>query len=104
VLVKRLKETKARLVWASTTPIPDDPSQKQTAASIIERNQAAAEVMQRHNIPVDDLFADTAPHVSEYQLPPPNVHFKEAGYDFLGQQVAAAILAQLEGARRSGAR
>ena len=33
----------AKLVWASTTPIPDDPSQKQTAASIIERNRVAAE-------------------------------------------------------------
>ena len=103
-LVARMQQTGAKLVWASTTPIPDDPSQKQTAASIAERNRAAAEVMKRHDIPVDDLYVAVAPHVSEYQLPPPNVHFKEEGYNFLGQQVAAAILAQLEGAKKSGGR
>lgn len=104
LLIERMQKTGAKLIWASTTPIPDDPTQKQTAASVIERNLAAAEVMKRHNIPVDDLFAAVAPHVTEYQLPPPNVHFKEAGYDFLGRQVAAAILAQLDGARKPGAR
>ena len=41
-LVERMKKTGAKLVWASTTPIPDDPAKKQTAASIVERNKAAA--------------------------------------------------------------
>jgi lysophospholipase L1-like esterase len=101
-LIARLHETGAKLVWASTTPIPDDPAQKQTAASIVERNQVAATLMKKHQIAVDDLFAAISPHVAEYQLPPPNVHFKETGYEFLGRQVAAAILAQLGPAAKSG--
>ena len=84
-----------RLVWASTTPIPDDPAQKQTAASIVERNRAAAAIMQRHGIPVDDIFSAVSPRVDELRLPPPNVHFTEAGYEFLGRQVAASLLGQL---------
>lgn len=94
-LVARLQRTGAKLIWASTTPIPDDPAQKQTAASIVERNQAAAEVMKRQGIPVTDLFTAISPQVGELRLPPPNVHFKESGYDFLGQRVAAGIASRL---------
>ena len=93
-IIARLEKTGAKLVWASTTPIPDDPKQKQTAASIIDRNQAAAAIMKQHNIPVDDLFAAITPHLGEYQRPN-DVHFKDEGYDFLGQQVAKAISEQL---------
>lgn len=44
-LIERMKKTGAKIVWASTTPIPDNPAVKQTAASIVERNQVAAEIM-----------------------------------------------------------
>ena len=97
--IERLQKTGAKLVWANTTPIPDDPAQKQTAASIVEHNQVAAEIMKEHQIPVDDLFGAVTPHLGEYQLPN-NVHFKETGYDFLGQQVAAAISAQLGSSKK----
>jgi hypothetical protein len=61
-LVDRMKKTGAELVWASTTPIPDDPANKQTAASIVERNEAAAQIMQKHGIAIDDLFTAVTPH------------------------------------------
>jgi lysophospholipase L1-like esterase len=89
-LVERMKKTGARLIWASTTPIPDDPAKKQTAASIIERNRAAAEVMARHGVASDDLFTAITPHLAEMQNPK-DVHFNAKGYDFLGQTVAASI-------------
>ena len=38
-------QTGAKLIWASTTPIPDDPAKKQSAVSIVERNTAAAALM-----------------------------------------------------------
>ena len=81
-------------MWASTTPIPDNPAQKQTAASIFERNEIALGVMKRRGIPVDDLFAAITPRLQELQNPN-DVHFKPDGYEFLGAQVAAAIRAQL---------
>ena len=89
-LIERMKKTGAKLVWATTTPIPDNPAQKQTAASIVERNQAALEVMKRHGIAIDDLFAAITPRLAELQNPH-DVHFTGPGYDFLGQQVAASI-------------
>jgi len=93
-IAERLQKTGAKVVWASTTPIPDNPAQKQTAASIVERNDAASVLMKRRGIPMDDLFAAITPRLAELQNPN-DVHFKPEGYDFLGAQVAAAIRAQL---------
>ena len=89
-LVQRMKQTGAKLVWATTTPIPDIPERKQTAASIVERNQVAAEIMTQYGVATDDLFAAVTPHLAEMQNPS-DVHFNSTGYDFLGRQVAASI-------------
>lgn len=94
-IVGRLEKTGAKLIWASTTPIPDNPAQKQTAASIVEKNALAAEVMKKHGIPTDDLFAAITPHLAKLQNPN-DVHFSGAGYDFLGAQVGEAILGQIK--------
>lgn len=91
-LIVRMEKTGAKLIWASTTPIPDDLPKKQTAASIVERNTAAAEVMKKHGIAIDDLFTAITPQLGTLQNPN-DVHFNAQGYEFLGQQVAAAITA-----------
>ena len=93
-IVARLKATGAKLIWVATTPIPDDAAKKQTAASIVERNAAAAAVMARHGIPAADLFAAVTPQLATLQNPN-DVHFNAAGYEFLGRQVAAAIAERL---------
>ena len=92
-IVTRLQATGARLIWASTTPIPDDPAKKQTAASIVERNTAAAGLMAKHGIAINDLFTAITPRLAELQNPN-DVHFNTAGYDFLGARVAEAVLKQ----------
>jgi lysophospholipase L1-like esterase len=97
-IVARLQATGAKLVWVATTPIPDDAAKKQTAASIVERNAAAAAVMARHGIPTADLFAAVTPQLATLQNKN-DVHFNAAGYDFLGRQVAAAIAARLPAAK-----
>ena len=94
-IVAQLQQTGAKLIWTSTTPIPDNPAQKQTAASIVEKNALAAEVMKKHGIPTDDLFAAMTPRLAEFQ-PPLDVHFTGAGYDFLGATVGEAILSRLK--------
>jgi lysophospholipase L1-like esterase len=94
-LVDRMEKTGTKLVWASTTPIPDAPSKKQTAASIVERNEAAAAIMAKHNIAIDDLFTAVTPHLERLQNPN-DVHFNAAGYEFLGKQVAESIQAALK--------
>jgi lysophospholipase L1-like esterase len=94
-IVERLEKTGAKLIWATTTPIPDAPAQNQTAASIVERNAAATAIMEKHGVAIDDLFGFITPRLAEAQLPN-DVHFKAEGYDLLGQQVAESIRAALK--------
>lgn len=82
-LIERMKKTGAKLIWATTTPIPDDPSKKLSAASIVERNKAAVELMKKHGVATDDLFAAITPHLAAMQIPNDG-HFNAKGYDFLG--------------------
>ncbi|MEA3213729.1 MAG: hypothetical protein QOE70_6786 [Chthoniobacter sp.] len=94
-IVTRLEKTGAKLIWASTTPIPTDETKKQTAESIVERNAVAARLMQKHGIAIDDLFTFITPHLATAQNPN-DVHFTGPGYQMLGQQVADSISRALE--------
>ena len=93
-LVERMKKTGAKLVWASTTPIPEDAGKNQKAESIVERNTAAASIMQKHNVVIDDLFGAVTPHLAKLQNPN-DVHFNAEGYEFLGKQVATVLETQI---------
>ena len=88
-LVERMKRTGATLIWASTTPLPDVPG-KYTAASVIERNAAAARVMAAHQIAIDDLFGAISPRLGELQNPS-DCHLNGPGNAFLGETVARFI-------------
>lgn len=95
-IVERLKKTGAKLIWASSTPIPPDTNDgPSAAAAMVERNAIAARLMSKHGVAIDDLFTQITPHLAEVQNPK-DVHFKEAGYQRLGKQVAASIEAALE--------
>jgi len=94
-IVDRLAATGAKLVWATTTPIPDVPAKGYMAESIVERNAVAAELMKAKGVAVNDLFKAVSPHVAEYRLPE-DVHFNPAGYDFLAARVAEVIWLELE--------
>jgi len=58
----------------------------------VEWNAAAAAIMEKHGVAIDDLFAFITPRLAEAQLPN-DVHFKAEGYDLLGRQVAESIRA-----------
>jgi lysophospholipase L1-like esterase len=88
--LERIEKTGAKIVWASTTPIPDDPAKKQSAASIVEWNAAAEVLIKKRGHAVNDLFSKVTPKLDTLQNPK-DVHFTAAGYDFLGAQVAEAL-------------
>jgi hypothetical protein len=88
-LVERLKKTNARLIWCSTTPVPEGAAGR-VADEAVEFNKAAAKVMMEHSIETNDLHAFALPQLSSIQLPK-NVHFTPGGYKVLSAQVAEAI-------------
>ncbi len=90
-LVGRLKKTGARLIWASSTPIPADWKEgPEMKTALEEKNAIAARVMKKHGVEIDDLFTFITPHLSETQNPK-DVHFNGPGYNMLGKQVAKNI-------------
>lgn len=90
-IVTRLKTTGARVIWASTTPIPPDTKDGPAAtAAIEEKNRIAAQVATNHQLATDDLFAFVTPHLGKVQNPK-DVHFTGEGYELLGKQVAESV-------------
>lgn len=98
-LVQRLKKTKAVLIWASTTPVPEgklNPPRKDQ--DVLAYNAVARSIMTKHNVVINDLYAFAKPRLAELQLPA-NVHFKPAGSDALAERVAGCTMATLNRAR-----
>ncbi len=90
-LVATLKKTGAKLIWATTTPIPEgelNPSRK--FGQVKEYNEIAAKVMAENGVAVDDLNAHITPQLATMQNPR-DVHYTSAGSEYLGKQVAAEI-------------
>jgi len=93
-LVERLKKTNARLIWCSTTPVPEGAAGR-VADEAVEFNKVAAKVMMEHGITVNDLHAFALPQLNSIQLPK-NVHFTPEGSKVLAKQVASTIEAALK--------
>ncbi len=93
-IVKRLKQTRAKLIFATTTPVPDGAAGR--IKSDVERyNRAALAITKRYGVRVNDLYAFALPRLRSIQQPS-NVHFTEQGSRLLAQQVANSIRAALK--------
>lgn len=94
-LVATMKATGAKLIWASTTPIPEgELNPKRTFGKVPEYNQIAARVMKENDIPIDDLNAWMTPRFEEFHKKQ-DLHYSEEGSAYLAQKVAEEILKAL---------
>ncbi|MGE0378219.1 MAG: SGNH/GDSL hydrolase family protein [Planctomycetaceae bacterium] len=88
-LVTRLEQTGAKLIWRSTTPVPEG-AVGRIPGDEVRYNAIAAAIMQERGIPIDDQYAFAQPRLEEIQLPA-NVHFTNAGSRALAEQAVKAI-------------
>jgi acyl-CoA thioesterase-1 len=90
-IVAKLKASGAKLIYATTTPVPEGKmSPHRDPADVVAYNRIALAIMEENGIPVDDLYAAVLPKLAELQQPS-NVHFKPAGSEFLAAQVVASL-------------
>lgn len=90
-LIARMKQTGAKILFATTTPVPPDTKDgPEIVTQIAEKNAIATRVMLNHGVGVNDLHAFLAPQL-EGIANPKDVHFNAKGYELMGQQVAKAI-------------
>ncbi|HEX5790282.1 MAG TPA: SGNH/GDSL hydrolase family protein, partial [Luteolibacter sp.] len=88
-----LKKTGAKLIWCSTTPVPEGEDGRKVGDDLIY-NKIAKEVMDANGIPIDDLHAHALKKLPGIALKPGDVHFTDAGSEYLAEQVVASILQQ----------
>jgi acyl-CoA thioesterase-1 len=88
-LIARLVETGAKVIFATTTPVPEG-SAGRMAGDELGYNQAARDIMVEAKVPINDLHATAQAQLEKIQLPK-NVHFTPEGSRMLGMQVAAEI-------------
>jgi acyl-CoA thioesterase-1 len=95
-IAARLKETGAKVIFATTTPVPEGKvSPVRRPEDVARYNEAAMRVMKEMGIEVNDLYEVALPKLKEIQRPV-NVHFTETGYAVLGERVAARMERALE--------
>jgi acyl-CoA thioesterase-1 len=90
-MVKIMKGTGAKLIFATTTPVPEgktNPPRKNE--DVIAYNKVAMGFMKDNEIAINDLYAYALPQLDKIQQPV-NVHFTEKGSQVLAERVAAAI-------------
>lgn len=90
-LVIRLKQTGAKLIWCSTTPLPPGvlkPLRK--PGDDIAYNIAARRIMEKHSVTINDLYAFALPRMAEIQQAA-NVHYSREGSGRLAKAVAFSI-------------
>ncbi len=90
-IVKKLKETGAQLIFATTTPVPPGGVKPHRDVEDPERyNAIARKVMKENDIQVNDLCGFAQKRLKEIQQPV-NVHFTRDGSRALAGQVAEHI-------------
>jgi hypothetical protein len=94
-LVVRLKKTGARLIFATTTYVPEGEAGR-FAKDVKIYNEVALKIMKRHNILVNDLGEGSQVIHEKYGLPDGNVHYTAKGSELLAEPVVKYITKNLQ--------
>lgn len=95
-LVAKLKATGAKVIFATSTPIPPSPLMgNRSFGSETEYNAIATKVMNDSGVQVNDLHTYMLPRFKEFQIAN-DLHYQPDGSEFLAKRVAEVITAALE--------
>lgn len=95
-IVGKLKQTNAKLIFATTTPVPEGGVKPHRAPADVEKyNDVARKIMKENDIEVNDLYSAIEPKLKTMQRPV-DVHFSPEGSKFLADKVVKALEAALK--------
>ena len=94
-LVELLCKRARKLVWGSTTYVPEGEAGR-FQGDEVRYNAIAEEIMKRRGIPINDLHALTSSFGPEMFWRPCDVHYSEAGNVKIAEQVAQVIEQQAQ--------
>ena len=91
----KTKYPKAKLIFATTTPVPANAKGRYEGDSL-KFNKAAMEVLAKYpDIAINDLYAFSFSHLEEGAQRPGNVHYTKLGSTELGKRVAQIVAENL---------
>jgi acyl-CoA thioesterase-1 len=94
-LVADLKKTGAKVIFATTTPVPEGKlTPQRTFGDVAVYNDIALKVMKENDVAIDDLHAVITPTLAQHQNKA-DVHFNTEGSATLGKAVVKSINAAL---------
>jgi lysophospholipase L1-like esterase len=101
-IIERIrKETKATVVFGTTTPIIDKLHSERKAgfdrfeADVQKYNVAAVSVMKQAGVPIDDLHTLVESRGRDKVMGPDGTHYTQEGYEILAAAVTDSILRSL---------
>ena len=89
-IITCLKKTNAKLIWCTTTPVPEFEEGRKTGDEI-KYNEIAGKIMKEHGIVINDLHSHALLKLPEIQKKKGDVHFTSQGYAYLAEKVAHEI-------------
>lgn len=89
-IVRRLRGTGAKLVWATTTVVPEHEAGRRVGDDS-KYNSVAARVMKRHAVTINDLNQISRTFDADQMKGVGDVHFTTKGYQQLASQVVRSI-------------
>ena len=94
-ITAKLKATGAKLIFATTTPVPQGGvSPFRDPADVVRYNAIAAKIMQEHDASINDLYKFAESRLAKIQRPA-NVHFTSEGSKALADEAVRHIRAAL---------
>ncbi len=95
-IIESILASGATPLFATTTPVPEGKVRPHRDPADVDRyNQIGRQIMQKHQIGIDDLNAFAASRLADIQRPV-NVHFTPEGSKALGDKVTESIRGALE--------
>lgn len=87
---------KAKLIFATTTAVPDEGADGRIAGDSVIYNTAAKEVLANYpSIQINDLYTFTKPSAKDWYIKPHNVHYNGLGKTAQGKEVSKIIAKKL---------
>lgn len=93
-LVSRLKETGAKLIWCTTTFVPEGEAGRFVGDGV-RFNYLARPIMEKHDVIINDLHPLSTYIHPEHGRKAGDVHYTKEGSKILAKQVAETITKQL---------
>jgi len=93
-IIAQLKATKAKLIWATTTPVPKFEVGRIEGDELFYNN-IVRDLAIKNGVAINDLHAHALVNIADIQKSQGDVHFTKNGYHYLAEKVAKVIRFQL---------